>query len=210
MAADGNRRPYVLGLTGSIGMGKSTVAKMFTTHGVPVLDADKVVHDLYAAGGAAVEPVGEAFPGVVDNTGAISRPALSKAVLSNEAAFKKLESIVHPLVAAERHRFLEQLAQEGQQVVVLDIPLLYETGGEKQVDAVVVVSAPADVQKQRVLARPGMDPDRFEGILKRQVPDTEKRQRSDFVIDTGVSFQETEQQVTALITDIIASRRPDR
>jgi dephospho-CoA kinase len=189
----------ILGLTGSIGMGKSTTSAMFQAEGVPVYDSDAAVHALYASGGAAVAPVEAAFPGVVVN-GAIDRAKLSARVLGDSEALAKLEAIVHPLVGAHRIGFFEKAEAEGHQIVVLDIPLLFETGGEKKVDKVVVVSAPADVQRARVLARPEMTPEKFEAILARQTPDAEKRARADFVIDTSQGLDSAKQQVRDLLT----------
>ncbi|KAL0026523.1 hypothetical protein WJX77_004669 [Trebouxia sp. C0004] len=194
-----NGAVYKLGLTGSIGMGKSTVAQMFLRQGIPLWDADKAVHELYSAGGGAVGLVGHAFPGcVVDN--AVSRPLLAPLVVGNEEGIKKLESIVHPLVTIHRQKFLQSIAD--QKLVVLDIPLLFETHGEDQTDGVAVVSAPQEVQQARVLARPDMTPVKFQAILKRQVPDEEKRQRADFVIDTSVSLEDTQQQVASIISKL--------
>jgi dephospho-CoA kinase len=189
----------ILGLTGSIGMGKSTTGALFQAEGVPVYDSDAAVHALYATGGAAVGPVEDAFPGVVVN-GAIDRTKLSAAVVGNAEALAKLEAIVHPLVGAHRIGFFETAQAEGHAIVVLDIPLLFETGGEKKVDKVVVVSAPADVQRARVLARPEMTLDKFEAILARQTPDAEKRVRADFVIDTGQGLDHARDQVRDLLT----------
>lgn len=191
----------VLGLTGSIGMGKSTTAAMFEAEGVPVYDADAEVHALYAKGGAAVGPVGEAFDGVVVD-GAIDRAKLSAHVVGNAEAMKRLEAIVHPLVGASRVGFFEKAAAWNADIVVLDIPLLFETGGEKRVDAVAVVSAPAELQRKRVLARPGMDAAKFEAILARQTPDAEKRARADFVIDTGQGLDHARDQVRALLSTL--------
>lgn len=193
-----------IGLTGSIGMGKSTTAAMFAAEGVPVYDADAEVHALYAQGGGAVEPVGAAFPGVVRD-GAVDRAALSAQVVGNPEALKRLEAIVHPLVGATRAGFFERAARDGADLVVLDIPLLFETGGEKRVDAVVVVSAPADVQRQRVLARPGMAEDKLDAILARQMHDAEKRARAHFVIDTGRGLDAAREQVREVIA---ALRQP--
>jgi dephospho-CoA kinase len=193
----------VLGLTGSIGMGKSTTAKMFVEAGVPVYDSDAAVHALYASGGPAVAPVEAAFPGVVVD-GAIDRAKLSAAVLGNSEALAVLESIVHPLVGAHRIGFFEEAQGKGADIVVLDIPLLYETGGEKKVDRVVVVSASAEAQRERVLARPAMDPAKFEAILARQTPDAEKRARADFVIDTGQGLDAARQQVRDLLSRLRA------
>ena len=189
----------ILALTGSIGMGKSTTSTMFQDEGVPVYDADAAVHALYATGGAAVGPVEAAFPGVVVG-GAIDRAKLSAAVLGNPEALQILESIVHPLVGAHRIGFFEEARDQGADIVVLDIPLLFETGGHKKVDKVVVVSAPADVQRERVLARPGMDPAKLEAILARQTPDAEKRERADFVIDTGQGLDHARDQVRDILT----------
>jgi dephospho-CoA kinase len=186
----------VVGLTGSIGMGKSATARMFEAEGVPVYDADAAVHELYAVGGAAVPPVAEAFPGVAAE-GHIDRARLGERVLNDPDALRRLESIVHPLVGAHRAAFFERVAD--QPVVVLDVPLLFETGGERAVDAVVVVSAPADVQRDRVLRRPGMTAEKFDAILSRQVPDAEKRTRADFVIDTSGGFERAHEQVRAIL-----------
>jgi dephospho-CoA kinase len=192
----------LLGLTGSIGMGKSATARMFAETGTPVYDADAAVHRLYAKGGAAVGPVGEAFPGVVKD-GAVDREALSRAVLNNPAAMKTLESIVHPLVRREQERFLEEQRRAGAPVVVLDIPLLFEGGGERFLDAVIVVSAPAATQRARVLKRPGMTEAKFEAILAKQMADAEKRRRADFVINTGLGFEEARAQVRQVLDAVL-------
>lgn len=189
----------ILGLTGSIGMGKSTTAKMFEAQGAPVYDSDAAVHALYSVGGAAVGPVEAAFPGVVVD-GAIDRARLSAQVVGDPEALEKLEAIVHPLVGAHRIGFFEKAQADGHDIVVLDVPLLYETGGQNNVHKVVVVSAPADVQRERVLARPGMTPEKFEAILARQLPDAEKRARADFVVDTGRGLQAAEDQVRDILT----------
>ena len=186
----------ILGLTGSIGMGKSTTAGMFRDAGVPVYDADAAVHELYR--GAAVAPVEAAFAGVSQD-GAIDRERLRQRVLGDPAALGRLESIVHPLVAAEREAFVRAAADRQEPLIVLDIPLLFETGAERTVDHVVVVSAPEPVQKARVLARPGMTPERLSAILAHQVPDAEKRQRAGFVIDTGHGLESARAQVAALL-----------
>lgn len=188
----------VIGLTGSIGMGKSTVAAMFAEQGAPSFNSDDAVHALYAVGGAAVAPVSEAFPGVVRG-GAIDRVALSKLVLNDTAALRRLEAIVHPLVRAAQAQFLADQRAAGVRAVVLDIPLLFESSATGFFDKIVVVSAPAEVQRARVLARPGMTAEKFESILARQVPDAEKRARADFVIDTGGSFDDTRAQVSAVL-----------
>lgn len=187
----------VLGLTGSIGMGKSTTADFFRAEGVPVNDADAVVHDLYA--GEAVAPVGAAFPGSIRD-GQVDRAELSRQLAGNPAKFKELEAIIHPLVRQREREFLARHRAAGTPVVVLDIPLLYETGGESRVDAVVVVSAAADIQRQRVLARPGMTPEKFEMILARQVPDAEKRRRADFIIDSDCGLEAARDQVRDVLS----------
>ena len=188
----------LIGLTGSIGMGKSTVAQMFTEEGAPSFNSDDAVHALYSPGGAAVTPVSAAFPGVLVD-GGIDRVALSKQVVDNTPALKRLEAIVHPLVAQAQQDFLAEQRAKGAQAVVLDIPLLFETGAEKRVDKVVVVSAPEEIQRARVLARPGMTEEKFEQLLARQTPDAEKRERADFVIDTSGDFEATRDQVRAVL-----------
>ena len=193
----------VIGLTGSIGMGKSTTAAMFREAGVPVYDADAAVHALYDVGGAAVGPVGEAFPGVVRD-GRVDREELRKRVLGHADELKRLNGIVHPLVGRHRGTFFEDAAAAGADMVVLDIPLLYETGGDRNVDAVVVVSAPAEVQRERVLARPGMSPERLDAILAQQLPDAEKRARADYVIDTGRGLEAAREQVREIIASLRA------
>lgn len=192
----------ILGLTGSIGMGKSTTGRIFADEGALVWDADAAVHRLYARGGAAVGPLGEAFPGVVVD-GAVDRARLAEALGRDETAFKRLESIVHPLVAQDRAQDLAAARAEGVRLAVLDIPLLFETGGEAFVDAVVVVTADPEVQAARVLARPGMTRDRFEAILARQTPDAEKRARADFVIDTGGGLDAARDQVRAVVEKVL-------
>lgn len=188
----------LIGLTGSIGMGKSTTAAMFREAGVPVYDADAAVADLYAKGGAAVGPVGEAFPGVVKD-GAIDREALRQKVLGHPEALKRLNAIVHPLVGKDRLTFFAEAEAKGADLVVLDIPLLFETGGQANVDAVVVVSAPAAMQRERVLARPGMSPERLDAILAQQMADAEKRARAHFVVDTGRGLEPAREQVAEII-----------
>ena len=174
---------FRLGLTGSIGMGKSTTGRMFTELGHPLWDADAAVHRLYAQGGAAVAPVGAAFPSAL-NDQAIDRTALKAALAAEPGALKRLESIVHPLVAQDRQQFIENAKQNGAKIVVLDIPLLFETGGQSQMDGVAVVSTDAETQRQRVMARPGMSAETFAMILSRQMPDAEKRALADWVIPT--------------------------
>jgi len=190
-----------VGLTGSIGMGKSTTAQMFRDREIPVHDSDAVVHQLYS--GEAVGPVEAAFPGTAVD-GKIDRRRLSQYVVGNEAAMKQLEAIVHPLVRQAELAFRETARDGGAALAVLDIPLLFETGGQDRVDAVVVVTAPASVQRQRVLDRPGMDEEKFENILSRQVADSEKRSRSDFIIDTSQGMDSARQQVDDIIRQIEA------
>ena len=191
----------LVGLTGSIGMGKSETTKMFAALGVPVYDADAAVHALYAAGGAAVEPIGAAFPGVVKD-GAIDREELGKRVLGAPDELKRLEAIIHPLVGLSQLEFLQEAEKSGAPMVVLDIPLLFETGGEARVDVSVVVSAPADLQRQRVLARPGMTADKFEAILAKQTPDAQKREKADFVVDSSQGLEHARAEVAAIIDAI--------
>lgn len=186
----------VLGLTGSIGMGKSTVAAMFADEGVPVFDADAEVHKLQGPGGRLVTQIESLFPGTTSGSG-VDRARLGKAVFGNPGALEQLEAIVHPAVAQERNRFLE--ANRDRPLVVLDIPLLFEAGGWRHVDRIAVVSAPAEVQRARVLARPGMTEARFESILAKQMPDAEKRQRADFIIPTGGALEETRASIRAVI-----------
>ncbi len=186
-------------LTGSIGMGKSATAAMFAARGVPVYDADAAVHQAYAPGGEAVAPLEWAFPGVIGKDGAIDRTRLREKVARSPDAMKKLESIVHPIVGGMQRAFLAKAEADGADIVVLDIPLLFETGGDKRVDAIVVVTAPKDVQKKRVLARGGMTEDEFEAILARQTPDSVKQARADFVINTGLGFDYAEAQVDTIL-----------
>ena len=185
-----------LALTGSIGMGKSTVARMFERAGVPVFDADAVVRRLQAEDPGLIEAIGDRFPGTV-STGVLDRDALSKRVLGKPDELAALEAIVHPAVHAERARFL--LANQDKPALLFDIPLLFETHGEHAFDKVIVVSAPPDVQRDRVLARPGMTAARLDAILARQMPDSDKRARADFVINTGTDLSTTEAQVTDII-----------
>ncbi|MBK8456192.1 MAG: dephospho-CoA kinase [Phyllobacteriaceae bacterium] len=194
----------VLGLTGSIGMGKTTTAAMFADEGVPVHDADAVVHGLYSGPDSAL--VEAAFPGVVVD-GAVDRTRLSAAVLGRPEALRRLEAIVHPLVRRAEQDFLAACRARGEKLVVLDIPLLFETGREKAVDAVVVVTAAADIQRQRVLDRPGMTPEKFAAILARQMPDAEKRRRADHVIDTGRGFDHARAEVRRVIAASVAATK---
>ena len=186
----------IVGLTGSIAMGKSTAAQMFRDLGHPVWDADAAVHALYAPGGAAVAPVAAAFPGVLQ-AGGIDRAALRQALADDPAGFQRLEKIVHPLVGADRAAFIARHGDAA--IVVLDIPLLYETGADAAMDGVAVVSAPADIQRARVMARPGMTPENFQMILSRQMPDAEKRRLADWVIPS-----DTLEGARAAIMDICA------
>lgn len=192
------RKFTVVGLTGSIGMGKSEVAGMFRSLGVPVFDADGAVHALYARGGEAVAPIAAAFPGAVVD-GAVDRERLARLVLGDAERIRQLESIVHPLVRAMQERFIDQARVAGERLVVLDIPLLFE-GNNRLADVTVVVSAPADIQRERVLARPNMTETKFRAILAQQLPDAEKRRRADHVIPTGCSKAETLRAVRRLVT----------
>ena len=199
-----------IGLTGSIGMGKSTTAAMFLDAGIPVYDADAAVADLYVAGGAAVAPLEAAFPGVTRD-GAVDREALRQRVLGDDAAMARLNSVVHPLLGKDRIEFYRRATETGADLVVLDIPLLFETGGQASMDAVVVASAPPEMQRARVLARPGMTPERLDAILARQLPDAEKRARADFVVDTGQGLEAARAQVKAIIATMRdPARRPQK
>lgn len=189
----------VLGLTGSIGMGKSATADLFREEGVPVYDADAAVHALYAKGGAAVAPVEAAFPGVMVD-GAIDRMALRTHVLDDAEAMRKLEAIVHPLAGDAQKQFRDKAREDGTRFVVLDIPLLYEAGGYAYCDYVAVVTAPAEVQRERVLSRPGMTEETFESILARQMPDAEKRAKADFIISTAHGFEFAADCVRAIVS----------
>lgn len=193
----------VLGLTGSIGMGKSTAAKMFAEAAVPVHDSDDAVHRLYS--GAAVPLVETAFPGTTQD-GKVDRVVLGKRVLGDPVALKKLEAIIHPLVRADADAFLEHQRSAGMPLAVLDIPLLFETGGRERVDKVLVITAPADIQRARVLARPGMTEEKFKAILARQVPDARKRQLADFVIDTQHGFDVTRTAIGKLIEELTGDK----
>ena len=192
----------ILGLTGSIGMGKSATSEMFREKGVRVYDADASVHALYAEGGAAVPVLDEAFPGVVVG-GAVDRMKLREAVIGNPEALKRLENLVHPLTGATQVEFLEEANAAKAPFIVLDVPLLYETSGNARCDFVAVVSASADIQRERVLAREGMTEEVFEDILSKQVPDAEKRARADFIISTGFGFDFAREQVQAIINLMI-------
>ena len=192
--------PFVIGLTGSIGMGKSETAKLFAAQGVPVHDADAAIAQLYGKGGAAVDLVARAFPGTVKD-GAVDRAALSAAVVNDRDALKKLEALVHPLVAAERDRFLKAA---NAPIVLFDIPLLFETGANAEVDAVVVASAPEAVQRARVLSRPGMTLEKFEALKARQLDDAQKRQQAHYVVITDKGLDHAREQVKMILADIRA------
>jgi dephospho-CoA kinase len=194
---------FVLGLTGSIGMGKSTTAAMFRAAGVPVHDSDAAVHALYR--GAAVPVVEAAFPGTLQN-GEIDRARLAALVIHDASALKRLEAIIHPLVRAERAEFLTSARAAGADLVVLDIPLLFETGCDGEVDAVLLVSAPEDVQKARIAARPGMTEAKLAAIIAQQMPDADKRRRADIILDTSAGHAAVARQVESLIAAIRAGR----
>jgi dephospho-CoA kinase len=197
---------FILGLTGSIGMGKTTTAGLFAEAGVPVHDADAAVHRLYEA--EAVADIEAAFPGTTTDVG-VDRQKLAARVLGRPEAIRRLEAIVHPLVRAVEEHFITAAAARGDPIVVLDIPLLFETGGESRTDAVVVVSAPAEVQRSRTLARPGMTMEKLEAILAKQIPDAEKRRRADFVVDTSRGLDAARSQVRAIL-DAVANMPPRR
>jgi dephospho-CoA kinase len=190
----------ILGLTGSIGMGKSTTAKLFMEAGVPVYDADAAVHKIYE--GEAVPAVEAAFPGTTAG-GKVDRAKLSARVVKDPAAIKQLEQIVHPMLGASRQKFLAEAEQSGAPVVVMDIPLLYETGGEKRVDAVVVVSTSAEAQRERILARGTMTNEALDAILARQLPDPEKRERADFVVDTSHGLDPVRAQIRDILREVV-------
>ena len=191
-------KPFVIGLTGSIGMGKSETARLFAAEGVPVHDADAAIARLYGKGGRAVDVVAREFPGTVKD-GAVDRVALSAKVVDDPAALKKLEALVHPLVTAERNEFLDQASAP---IVLFDIPLLFETGAHAEVDAVVVASAPEDVQRARVLSRPGMTAEKFEALKARQLSDAQKRQQAHYVVITDKGLDHAREQVKMILADI--------
>lgn len=196
---------FVLGLTGSLGMGKSTTARFFAEEGVPLHDADAAVHRLYE--GEATALMEAAFPGTTSG-GRVDRDKLAKKVLGDSAAIKRLETIIHPLVGRAEAQFLDEAARKDAAVVVLDIPLLFETGADRRCDAVVVVSAPADVQRARAFERPGMTEEKFQAILAKQMPDAEKRARADFVVDTSKGLDAARVQVREILGRI--ARMPNR
>jgi dephospho-CoA kinase len=199
-----NDRPFVLCLTGSLGMGKSRTASFFAEAGVPIHDSDAAVHALYE--GEAVPLIERAFPGTT-SAGKVDRARLAAMVLGDDQAIARLEAIVHPLVAKVRDRFLAEAQARGAPVVVLDVPLLYETGGERGCDAVVVVSAPPEVQRQRTLERPGMTEEKFAALLAKQMPDAEKRRRADFIVDSSQSFDHARAQVRDILHAVARMRR---
>jgi dephospho-CoA kinase len=198
---------FILGLTGSLGMGKSTTAGFFAEAGVPVHDADAVVHRLYE--GEAVPAIETAFPGTTA-AGKVDRVKLAARVLEDPAALRRLEAIVHPLVRAAEERFLAEAKKRGAPIVVLDIPLLFETASHQRVDAVVVVSAPGETQTQRVLARPGMTQDKLDALLARQMADSEKRRHADFVVDTSQGFDAARAQVKEILRAVATMPRRQR
>lgn len=194
-------RPLLIGLTGSIGMGKSETAKMFAKLGIPVNDSDANVHALYEPGGAAVPGIAKAFPGTVMD-GRVDRALLSEALAADPSGFKKLEAIVHPLVAKTQADFLAKAEANGADMVVLDVPLLFETGGHTRMDAVVVVSAPSHIQRARVLERPGMTAEKLDQILSRQMPDEEKRAKAHFVVATDKGLNHAFEQVKMIVAEL--------
>lgn len=194
----------ILGLTGSIGMGKSTTAKLFAEAGVPVYDADAAVHQLYE--GEAAPAIEAAFPGTTTG-GKVDRAKLSARVVHDQAAMRRLEEIVHPMLGASRQKFFDEAEAAGAPVVVVDVPLLFETGGEKRVDAVVVVTTSPELQRERVLARGTMDEEKFNSILARQVPDAEKRKRADFVVDTSHGLDPVRARIRDILSDAVKMPR---
>ncbi|HEV2625672.1 MAG TPA: dephospho-CoA kinase [Xanthobacteraceae bacterium] len=197
------QRSFVLCLTGSLGMGKSTAAKFFAECGVPVHDSDAVVHALYE--GEAVSVIERAFPGSTSD-GKVDRNTLAAMVLNDQAALARLEAIIHPLVTASREKFLAQAQARGAPIVVVDIPLLFETTAESQCDAVVVVSAPAEMQRARALGRPGMTEEKFATLLAKQMPDSQKRRRADFVVDSSQGFEQTRAQIRDILQSVATMR----
>ena len=198
---------FILGLTGSLGMGKSTTARFFAEAGVPVHDADAVVHKLYEGG--AVAAIETEFPGIMAG-GKVDRNKLAARVLGDATALKRLEAIVHPLVQQAEERLLAEARARGEKIAVLDIPLLFETGGDGRVDAVVVVSAPPEVQRTRVLERPGMTIEKLDAILAKQMPDAEKRARADFVVDTSQGYEAARAQVRAILDTVATMPKRQR
>jgi dephospho-CoA kinase len=207
MSAEMSERPFVLCLTGSLGMGKSTAAKFFAEAGVPVHDSDATVHALYA--GEAVPLVERAFPGSTTD-GTIDRGKLAAMVINNAEALRRLEAIVHPLVSASREKFLADAQARGAAIVVFDIPLLFETGAHGDCDAVVVVSAPSEIQRQRAFERPGMTDEKFLALLAKQMPDAEKRGRADFIVDSSQDFDHTRAQIRDILERVAKMPRRQR
>jgi dephospho-CoA kinase len=203
-AANGDTQMIILGLTGSMGMGKSTTAKLFAEAGVPVYDADATVHMLYE--GAAVPAIEAAFPGTTAD-GKVDRNRLSAQVVHDGAAMKRLEQIVHPMLSASRLKFLHDAEQSGAAVAVVDVPLLFETGGEKRVDAVVVVTSTPEIQRQRILARDNMTGEKLDAILSRQLPDAEKRKRADFVVDTSHGLDPVRARIRDILNEAVKMPR---
>ncbi|MAC38067.1 MAG: dephospho-CoA kinase [Oceanicaulis sp.] len=195
----------IIGLTGSIGMGKSATARLFREAGIPVFDSDACVHALYDAGGAAVGPVEAAFPGSLSEDGSIDRARLSRQLNDDPDGFARLEAIVHPLVAEARQHFLDAARNDGADIAILDVPLLFETGGHEHVDAVIAVHAPHDVRRERVLQRPGMTEDKLAAIIARQTPDSVKLEKADYIVETSGGFDDARQQVGKIIAALRAS-----
>ena len=195
----------IIGLTGSIGMGKSATARLFREAGIPVFDSDACVHALYDAGGAAIGPVEAAFPGSLAEDGSIDRARLSRQLNENPDGFARLEAIVHPLVAEARQHFLDAARKDGADIVILDVPLLFETGGHEHVDAVIAVHAPHHVRRERVLQRPGMTEDKLAAIIARQTPDSVKLEKADYIVETSGGFDDARQQVSKIIAALRAS-----
>ena len=202
--AKDRKRPFILCLTGSLGMGKSTAARFFVEAGVPVHDSDAVVHALYE--GEAVPAIEAAFPGSISG-GKVDRAKLAAIVLDDSAAFARLEAIVHPLVSEATEKFLAEAVANGAAIVVLDVPLLFEAQLERRCDAIIVVSAPADMQRRRVLGRPGMTDEKFAAILARQLPDAEKRRRADFIVDSSKDFDHARAQVRDILRAVAMMKR---
>jgi dephospho-CoA kinase len=198
----------IIGLTGSIGMGKTTTSAMFAQLGVPIWDADSAVHRLYDVGGAAVKAVAALFPSALSDNGTINRADLAKLVLNDPDQLKKLEAIVHPLVGKDRSDFMSAARDNGTKIAIVDVPLLFETGGDVYVDKVVVVTCAPELQRQRVLARPGMSSQKFEAILARQTPDAAKRAKADFIITTDVGLDDTRQQVRHVYDQLMEIGNP--
>jgi dephospho-CoA kinase len=196
----------VIGLTGSIAMGKSETAKLFSAAGLPVFDSDAAVHELYESGGAAAQAISEILPDAVVK-GAVDREKLAQALQQDPSLLKAVEQIVHPLVRAKQAEFLERSRNDNVRIAVLDIPLLFETGRDHEVDCIVVVSAPQHLQRERALRRPGMTEEKLSFILSRQMPDAEKRARADYVVDTSSGIEDAKRQVDAIIAELVAGKK---